>query len=337
MRVVSILNQKGGVAKTTTAVNLGAALALAGRRVLLIDTDPQANLTDHLGVDPAERGTSIYDVLTDNAPIADGIVATSTPGLYVLPADPDLAAAEQELATEIAREMRLAQALAAPDVRTPDGGQFDYVLIDCPPSLGLLSLNAMAASDELIVTVQTEYFAMRGLGSIDQIVEMVRKHVNPRLKIAGILPTLVNPVTRLAREVIEEIRGHYGDVMFNTRIRSNVRLAEAPGHQQHIFEYDPTSAGAEDYTALAVEYEARVAGANTDTNTETDTDTDTETETETETAGIPSAELPSSGDNGSSQKAIVDSEPDAAPPVLQPVVPPARIGAPEEGPDGSDE
>ncbi len=254
MRVVAILNQKGGVGKTTTAVNLGAALALAGRRVLLVDSDPQANLTDHLGVDELMGELSVYDVLTDGASIASAVVETATPGLSVVPADGDLAAVEQELASEIAREGRLRRALQ----QVPEG-TYDWVLIDCPPSLGLLSLNAMTAASGVIVTMQTEYFAMRGLGQLDAIVSMVQEHVNPSLKILGILPTLVSPVTRLAREVIQEITEHYGELVFSTRIRQNVRLAEAPGHQMHIFAYDPLSAGAADYRALAVEVEGRVA------------------------------------------------------------------------------
>ena len=256
MRVVAILNQKGGVGKTTTAVNLGAALALAGQRVLLIDADPQGNLTDHLGLDERVGETTMYDVLTEGRPVAAAVLATETPGLHVLPADSDLAAVEQELATEIARETRLRRALA----QVPEG-TYDWVLIDCPPSLGLLSLNAMTAATGLIVTVQTEYFAMRGLGQLDEIVTMVREHVNPSLRILGILPTLVNPVTRLAREVIEEIRAAYGELVFETRIRQNVRLAEAPGHQVHIFAYDELSAGAEDYRALAAELARRVEPA----------------------------------------------------------------------------
>jgi len=254
VRIVAILNQKGGVGKTTTSVNLGAALARSGHRVLLVDCDSQANLTDHLGVELGEGSASTYDVLTEGAAVSEAVVETSTAGLFVLPADEDLAAAEQELAGEMAREFRLRRALAAVDPST-----YDWVLIDCPPSLGLLSLNAMAAANDLLITVQTEYFAMRGLGQIDQVITLVREHVNRKLGILGILPTLVSPVTRLAREVMEEIRNHYGALVFDTRIRQNIRLAEAPGHQVHIFDYDPQSAGAEDYAALGVEVEARVA------------------------------------------------------------------------------
>ncbi|MEZ6007627.1 MAG: ParA family protein [Planctomycetota bacterium] len=250
MRIVAILNQKGGVGKTTTAVNLGAALALRGRKVLLIDADPQGNLSDHLGVDPLEAPASVYDVLLGEATVDEATVATSTPGLGVVPSHPDLAAAEQELAGELGRELRLRKAL-----RALPADRYDWVLIDCPPSLGLLSLNAMAAAGSVLITVQTEYFAMRGLGQLDRIVHMVREHVNPELEILGILPTLVNPVTKLAREVIQEVRAHYGERVFATRIRQNVRLAEAPGYQDHIFAYEPGSAGAEDYAALAAELE----------------------------------------------------------------------------------
>jgi chromosome partitioning protein len=233
--------------------------------VLLVDADPQANLTDHLGVDASATGTSLYDVLTEGAPAAEALVATATPGLWVLPSDEDLAAVEQELATEMAREMRLSRALSLLDAecasaREARPGRFDLVLIDCPPSLGLLSLNAMAAADDLLVTVQTEYFAMRGLGKINEIVALVREHVNPRLRILGVLCTLVNPVTRLAREVVEEIEGFFGPQVLRTRIRQNVRLAEAPGHQQHIFDYDPGSAGAADYAAAALEIGRRLDG-----------------------------------------------------------------------------
>jgi chromosome partitioning protein len=254
MHVLAVLNQKGGVGKTTTAVNLGAALARRGRRVLLVDLDAQGNLTDHLGVEPEDGATTSYDVLVEGAPIADAAVATGTEGLHVVPAHEDLAALEVETADRTGRETRLREALA----RLPDGA-YDWVIVDCPPSLGLLSLNAMAAADEVLITLQTEYFAMRGLTQLQRIVDMVRRNVHPGLRILGILPTLVSPVTNLAREVTQEVREHYGDAVFRTRIRQNVRLAEAPGHRRHIFDYAPASPGAEDYRALAEEVEARVA------------------------------------------------------------------------------
>jgi chromosome partitioning protein len=251
MRVVAILNQKGGVGKTTTAVNLGAALARRGRRVLLVDMDPQCNLTDHLGVELDEDDLSVYDVLASGASLDETIVPTATEGLDVAPADEDLAGVEVEMAGWPGREALLRRAIEAlPQER------YDWVIVDCPPSLGLLSLNAMAACPEIFITLQTEYFALRGLGQLARIVEMVRSSIHPELRIAGILPTLVSPVTNLAREVLEEVQEHFGDRVFRTRIRQNVRLAEAPGHQQHIFDYAPHSAGAHDYEALAAEVEA---------------------------------------------------------------------------------
>jgi chromosome partitioning protein len=258
VRVVCVLNQKGGVGKTTTAVNLGAGLTLRGRRVLLVDMDPQGNLTDHLGVDAEEGRPTMYEVLSDGAALLEAARPTETAGLDVVPADEDLAAAEVELVQALARETRLRRAIAA---LPPD--RYDWILIDCPPSLGLLSINALAASDEVLVTLQTEYFALRGLGQIVNVVDLVRQNLNPALRIAGILPTLVNPVTNLAKEVLQEVRSHFGERVFGTSIRQSVRLAEAPGHRQHIFAYAPHSPGAQDYRALAEEVDvpARTASS----------------------------------------------------------------------------
>ncbi|MFM8385489.1 MAG: ParA family protein [Planctomycetia bacterium] len=255
MRIVAVINQKGGVGKTTTAVNLGAALALRGRKVLLVDLDPQGNLTDHLGLaadDPStDERPSSYGVLMGDVALASAVLATATKGLWVLPSTPDLAGVEIELADAPGRESRLKQALAAVPERS-----YDWVLVDCPPSLGLLSLNAMVAAREVFITLQTEYLSLKGLGLVTRTVDMVREQVNTDLRISGIVATLVDPVTNLAREVIEEVRVNYGQRVFETRVRKNVRLAEAPSHGQHIFEYQPDSPGAADYRALAEEVEA---------------------------------------------------------------------------------
>ena len=251
MRVIAVVNQKGGVGKTTTSVNLGAGLARRGRRVLLIDMDPQGNLTDHLLGD-APEGTdrpSVYDVIVEGKPVLECLVTTGTPGLSVVPSHEDMAGAELDLASVIGREVLLRDALAE---LGPDA--FDYVFLDCPPSLGLLSLNALAAADEVFIALQTEFFAMRGLSALDRTIDLVRRRINPRLRLGGIVATLVDP-TRLSREVTEEVRGHYGDRMFTTKVRTNVRLAEAPSHGKHIFDYAPDSPGAADYAALAQEVE----------------------------------------------------------------------------------
>ncbi len=259
MRVIAVVNQKGGVGKTTTSVNLGAALARRGRRVLLVDMDPQGNLTDHLLDEPppgVER-LSIYDVIVDGKPLADAIVKTSTEGLSVVPSHQDLAGAELDLASVIGREVLLRDA-----IESLGDDAYDYVFLDCPPSLGLLSLNALAAAQQVFIALQTEFFAMRGLGALDRTVDLVRRRINPALEVGAIIPTLVDS-TRLAREVIDEVRGHYGDKVFLTKIRTNIRLAEAPSHGKHIFDYAPDSPGAADYAQLARELEEGRASVET--------------------------------------------------------------------------
>ncbi len=249
-RIIAIMNQKGGVGKTTTTANLGAALALRGHGVLLIDSDPQANLTVHLDVDPRQIEGSLYDVLRGDLPIADVVTETRTPGLSLLPSHIDLSGAEMELSAVMGRETILREALR---IHLERDGAESFALIDCPPSLGVLSFNALTAAGEVLIPLQTEWFAMQGMAKLTEIIGLVRRRLNPALTVLGIAPCRVDTRTRLASDVLEEVRGFFGDRLLRTRIRTNIRLAEAPGHGRTIFEYDPTCHGAEDYRALAAE------------------------------------------------------------------------------------
>lgn len=260
MRRIAIINQKGGVGKTTTAVNLGAALARAGRRVVVVDLDPQANASLHLGAEPAPGEPSSYGVLCTDVPFREALHPTSTPGLSLVPAHIDLSGAELELASAIGRETILRDAIAD-WVAEAGGPPADYVLFDCPPSLGLLSVNGLAAAEEVIVVLQTEFFALQGLSKLIEIVQLLRRRLNPELRLNGVLPCLYDSRLRLAREVLAEIRRYFQGQVFSTPIRSNVKLAEAPSHGQTIFEYDPSSAGAQDHTRLAEELLSQEAGA----------------------------------------------------------------------------
>ena len=250
MRVIAVFTHKGGVGKTTTVANLGAGLARLGRKVLLVDVDPQACLTVHFGLDPEKAEKTIYDVLCRDLPFAEAVRELEGPSLLGVPSHLDLAGAELELATTMGRERLLRDALER-WLREQKG--IDYVLFDCPPSLGLLTVNALTAADEVFVPLQTEFLALRGVGKLVSVVTLVRRRLNPSLQITGILPTLARTGTLLAREVQEEIARHFGSKVFKTKIRSNVKLAEAPSHGQSIFAYAPGSAGAEDYAGLAGE------------------------------------------------------------------------------------
>ena len=250
--IYAFANQKGGVGKTTTAVSLGAYLADAGKRVLLVDSDPQANATSSLGIDPSSVQVSLYDALIRRQSLADIVVATPSPGLDLAPSAPALAGAEVEMVSMLAREYLLRRALEGITA------QYDHVLIDCPPSLGLLTINALTtAVHGVIVPIQCEYLALEGLGRLWQTITMVREHLNPQLFISGMVLTMFDSRTNLAEQVVTEVRSHFPEQTFHTVIPRSVRLSEAPSYGQTILTYAPQSAGAQAYRALTQELLAR--------------------------------------------------------------------------------
>lgn len=246
-RILAVANQKGGVGKTTTAVNLGAALAELGYRVLIVDLDPQGNATTGLGVNARNLESSVYDVVLHDVAIEDCIEPTNVRNLFVVPATIDLAGAEIELVPVLSRETRLKRALE--NVLS----DFDYLLIDCPPSLGLLTVNALAAANEVMVPIQCEYYALEGLGQLLNNIERVRANLNPALTISTIVMTMFDARTRLAEQVVDEVRAHFGPRVCKTVVPRTVRLSEAPSFGQPIIVFDPTSRGAVAYRQLARE------------------------------------------------------------------------------------
>ncbi|MBL0746617.1 ParA family protein [Nocardioides sp. G10] len=263
-RVLVVANQKGGVGKTTSTVNVAAGLSQLGQRVLVIDLDPQGNASTALGVDHHRGVPSTYDMLVEGQPLADVMTeCADLPGLWVVPATIDLAGAEIELVSVVAREQRLARAINAhPLVGTAEevgDDRFDYVLVDCPPSLGLLTLNALVAGREMFIPIQAEYYALEGLGQLLETVEMVRQHLNPRLIVSTILLTMYDARTRLAAGVADEVRGHFGDQVLKTAVPRSVRVSEAPSYGQTVMTYDPASAGALSYLEAAREIASKGA------------------------------------------------------------------------------
>ncbi|MCI0700090.1 MAG: AAA family ATPase [Planctomycetia bacterium] len=255
MRTIAVINQKGGVGKTTTTVNLAAALALAGKRVCVLDLDPQAHASTHLGVEPDGTLPSLYDVLVSNKPLAD-VRRSVSDNLWLVPSDINLAAAEVELAGIVGREVILREAMAQ------DQGRFDFILMDCGPSLGVLTLNALAAADEVFIPLQPHFLALHGLSKLLETTALVSRRINPKLTVTGVIVCLYDAATKLAQEVVRDLvafleRSRGANVpwakarVFDTKIRRNIKLAECPSFGKSVFAYAPKSSGASDYAALA--------------------------------------------------------------------------------------
>jgi chromosome partitioning protein len=249
LRVLSVANQKGGVGKTTTAINLGTALAAVGEKVLLIDSDPQGNASTGLGVGRAQRRNTLYDVLMGEKPLGDAVVRTDLPGLDLIPADPDLSGIELELGQQARRSFKLRDALDP--IRASRA--YTYVLIDCPPSLNLLTVNAMAAADAVLVPLQCEFFALEGLSQLMRTVDLVRGSLNPKLEIQGVVLTMYDRRNSLSEQVASDVRGHFGETVYQTVIPRNVRVSEAPSFGKPALVYDLKCAGSQAYLKLARE------------------------------------------------------------------------------------
>ena len=249
--IIAVLNQKGGVGKTTTTINLAAYLAKMGKKVLIVDADPQGNATSGLGVDKGRAEVTTYQLLLEATPAEQAIIETSVSGVYIIAANPNLASAETELAAKEGREVLLRNAIR--------GLAFDFVLIDCPPALGLLTINALVAADWLLVPVQAEYYAMEGLGQLIDIFQRVKQTMNPGINLLGVLVTMYDGRTSLSDQVAKELAQHFGEAVFSTHIPRNVRLAEAPSFGVPISEHDKWSKGARAYKQLAKEVTNRVS------------------------------------------------------------------------------
>ncbi len=255
MRCIAVINQKGGVGKTTTTVNLSAALARQGFRVLVLDMDPQANLTVHVDKRPDLEDNTMTSLLLEEAPLDNLVQATSSERLFVVPSDTSLAGVEQALSNRIGRETILREAIE----KFTRKDEFDFVFLDCPPSLGVLSANALVAADHVVIPMQAEYLSLQGMAKLIEVIQLVQKRLNPALAIAMVLPCMVDSRTNLSAEVLREIDQYFGAQLAKTRIRNNVKLAEAPSFGRTIFEHAPDSNGARDYELVAAELAERLS------------------------------------------------------------------------------
>ena len=253
--IVAIANQKGGVGKSTTAINLGAGLALQGETILIVDLDPQGNTTSGLGIDRGSIEMSMYDILVDGAPVSDVLEPTSVRELHVIPATIELAGAEIELVSMLSREQRLKKSLGE------IVEEYDHILIDCPPSLGLLTINGLSAADEVLIPIQCEYYALEGVSQLTRNIELVQNSLNPQLTIEGVVLTMFDGRTTLSSDVVAQVRDHFGETAYKTVIPRTVRLSEAPSYGEPIEAYDPMSRGAIAYRELAREFRRRHGSA----------------------------------------------------------------------------
>jgi chromosome partitioning protein len=255
--IIAIANQKGGVGKTTTAVSLACGLAEQGRKVLLVDSDPQGNASSSLGVNRVELKLSLYDAMIDERPLNEVILDSGRPNLYLVPAKVELAGAEAELSAAAHSRPEDRPAFRLKSVLEQVTGQYEFILVDCPPTLGQLTINALSAADGVIIPIQCEYLALEGLTQLKNTIDLIVSGLNPKLQIFGIVMTMYDGRTRLALDVVEEVKQYFPEQIFNTVVPRSVRLSEAPSHGQSIFEYDPTSRGAQAYRALSREVEQR--------------------------------------------------------------------------------